>query len=123
MLDCKQAPELEGCALLTVQDIVDLPVFDSIWLAAPCDDYASRPVGKPSHLDHEPFSGEYDAFKPNDFVFTSLALAGIDPTLVDDALIELMNRDVAAIAISAHRNTFPSSSIPVAISKTSWRRS
>ncbi len=84
---------------MTVQDILELPVFDSIWLAAPCDDYASRPVGKPSSLDHEPFSGEYDAFKPNDFVFTSLGFAGADPNLVDDSLIELMNRDVAAIAI------------------------
>lgn len=85
--------------MITVQDIVQLPEFDSIRLAAPCADYLERPVVRAAILDHEPFSGEYDVFVPGEFVLTTLGFAQKDPELAEEAILKVLSRGVAALAI------------------------
>lgn len=50
-------------------------------------------------MDAEPLTGEYDAFHPGDAVFTALGFSGGDGALIDEALVCLINRDVACIFV------------------------
>lgn len=50
-------------------------------------------------MDAEPLTGDYDAFYPGDAVFTSLGFSGGDGALIDEALVCLINRDVAGVFI------------------------
>lgn len=85
--------------MITVGDVMDMRAFDSIWLAAPCDGAATREVLGVGTLDHEPFTGSYDLFSPGEIVFTTLGFAELHPDLAETALLELIDRDVAAIAV------------------------
>jgi hypothetical protein len=50
-------------------------------------------------LDHEPFSGNYEVFEVNEFVFSTMGFAEALPHLAEESLIALMHRKVAGIAI------------------------
>lgn len=85
--------------MITVGDVQNMRAFDRIWLAAPCEGAASREVVGVGTLDHEPFTGSYDLFTAGEFIFTTLGLAALHPDLAEEALLALIERDVAAIAV------------------------
>lgn len=85
--------------MITVGDVMNMRAFDCIWLAAPCEGAAGREVVGVGTLDHEPFTGAYDQFSPGEFVFTTLGLAAMHPDLAEEALLSLIERDVAAVAV------------------------
>lgn len=85
--------------MITVGDVMNMRAFDRIWLAAPCEGAASREVVGVGTLDHEPFMGNYNLFTAGEFIFTTLGLAAMHPDLAEEALLELIERDVAAIAV------------------------
>lgn len=85
--------------MVTVAQILELPVFDNVRLAAPCEDYLSRQVVNCGTLDSEPFFHDYDLFVAGELIFTSLGFAERFPDLAEEALLALIERDVAAIAI------------------------
>ncbi len=85
--------------MITVGDVMNMRAFDRIWLAAPCEGAASREVVGVGTLDHEPFTGAYDLFSAGEFVFTTLGFAGLHPDLAEEALLQLIERDVAAVAV------------------------
>lgn len=85
--------------MVTLQDVIDLGIFEDIWLAAPCEGYLERRVGGAGILDFEPFWGDYDSFVPGELIFTSLGFAQRDPELADQAVRAMIERDVAALVI------------------------
>lgn len=85
--------------MITVGDVMNMRAFDRIWLAAPCERAASREVMGVGTLDHEPFTGNYNLFTAGEFIFTTLGLAAMHPDLAEEALLALIERDVAAIAV------------------------
>ena len=85
--------------MITVGDVMNMRAFDRIWLAAPCEGAAVREVMGVGTLDHEPFTGAYDLFTNSEFIFTTLGFAAVHPELAEQALLELIERDVAAIAV------------------------
>lgn len=85
--------------MITVRDIVNLFVFDRIWLACPCEGFEDRAVMNCGTLDYEPFFDSYEVFVPGEFIFTTLGFAKADPELAEEALLKLIDRGIAAIAI------------------------
>lgn len=85
--------------MITVGDVMNMRAFDRIWLAAPCEGAAEREVTGVGTLDHEPFTGAYDLFERGEFIFTTLGFAAMHPDLAEEALLALIERDVAAIAV------------------------
>ena len=85
--------------MITVGDVMNMRAFDRIWLAAPCEGAASREVVGVGTLDHEPFTGSYDLFERGEFIFTTLGFAAMHPDLAEEALLALIERDVAAVAV------------------------
>ena len=85
--------------MVTVKDVLNLGIFEDIWLAAPCEGCEERLVTGAGILDFEPFWGDYDSFTPGEFIFTSLGFAQRDPDLADQAVRAMIERDVAALVI------------------------
>lgn len=85
--------------MVTLQDIISLPVFDRVWLACPCDGFEEREAINCGTLDYEPFFDDYNAFVPGEFIFTTLGFAEADPALAEDAVLKVIDRNVAALAI------------------------
>lgn len=85
--------------VVTVKDVLNLGIFEDIWLAAPCEGCEKRLVTGAGILDFEPFWGDYDSFTPGEFIFTSLGFAQRDPDLADQAVRAMIERDVAALVI------------------------
>lgn len=50
--------------VVTVKDVLNLGIFEDIWLAAPCEGCEERLVTGAGILDFEPFWGDYDSFTP-----------------------------------------------------------
>ncbi len=88
--------------MITVRNVLELPVFDNVRLAAPCERYLDRPVINCGTLEGEPFFHDYDMFVPGEFIFTSLGFAQIHPELAEEAMLALIERDVAALAIKPY---------------------
>lgn len=87
--------------MITVGDVMTMRAFDSIWLAAPCEGACEREVVGVGTLDHEPFTGRYDLFSEGEMIFTTLGFAELHPDLAEEALLALIERKVAAIAVKA----------------------
>lgn len=87
--------------MITVGDVMTMRAFDSIWLAAPCEGAREREVVGVGTLDHEPFTGRYDLFSEGEMIFTTLGFAELHPDLAEEALLALIERKVAAIAVKA----------------------
>lgn len=85
--------------MVTVQDIISLPVFDRVWLACPCPAHDERRVINCGTLDYEPFFDDYSVFVPGEFIFTTLGFAKADPVLAEEAILRIMERGIAALAI------------------------
>ena len=85
--------------MITIGDVTRMRAFDNIWLAAPCDYDPDREVMGAGTLDHEPFSGQYDLFSEGEIVFATLGYADLHPDVAEDALIQLVERNMAAIVI------------------------
>lgn len=87
--------------MITVGDVMNMRAFDSMWLAAPCEGAREREVHGVGTLDHEPFTGRYDLFSEGEMIFTTLGFAEMHPDLAEEALLQLIERNVAAIAVKA----------------------
>lgn len=85
--------------MVTLENIISLPVFDRVWLACPCNGCGTREVINCGTLDYEPFFDDYNAFVPGEFIFTTLGFAEADPALAEDAVLKVISRGVAALAI------------------------
>lgn len=85
--------------MVTVADVLALPVFDNVNLAGPCQNFEGREVINCGTLDYEPFFGDYHAFVPGEFIFTTLGFAKMHPELAEEALLALIEHNVAAIAV------------------------
>ncbi|MEC4273466.1 helix-turn-helix domain-containing protein [Adlercreutzia sp. R25] len=85
--------------MITPKDLAALPVMAGVRILAGVDVVARRSVKEVAVLDVEPLTGDYDSFYPGDAVFTSLGFSGGESALVDEALVCLINRDVACIFI------------------------
>lgn len=85
--------------MITVGDVMNMRAFDRIWLAAPCEEAPAREVTGVGTLDHEPFTGAYGLFERGEFIFTTLGFAAMHSDLAEEALLALIERDVAAIAV------------------------
>ena len=85
--------------MITVGDVLALPVFESVRLAAPCEGFAGRPVVNAGILDEEPPANGYREFFPNEFILSSLGFARRDPALAERAIVSVMECGVAALAI------------------------
>lgn len=85
--------------MITVGDVTAMRAFDRIWLAAPCEGAGAREVSGVGTLDHEPFTGQYELFSEGEFIFTTLGFASMHPDLAEEALLQLIERNVAAVAV------------------------
>ncbi len=87
--------------MITVGDVMNMRAFDNMWLAAPCEGAREREVHGVGTLDHEPFTGRYDLFSEGEMIFTTLGFAEMHPDLAEEALLQLIERNVAAVAVKA----------------------
>lgn len=87
--------------MITVGDVLALPVFDSVRLASPCEGYLSRPVVNAGIIDEEPLESGYDDAFPHEFILSSLGFARRDAELADRAVASIIECDVAALAIKS----------------------
>lgn len=87
--------------MITVGDVMAMRAFDNMWLAAPCPGAEGREVHGVGTLDHEPFTKRYDLFSEGEMIFTTLGFAELHPDLAEEALLALIERKVAAIAVKA----------------------
>lgn len=85
--------------MITVGDVLALPVFESVRLAAPCEGFAGRSVVNAGILDEEPPANGYKEFFPNEFILSSLGFARCDPALAERSIVSVMECGVAALAI------------------------
>lgn len=92
-------PCSKGTSVITPKDLVNLPVIKDVVVLASADAVRHRTVKEIAVMDAEPLTGDYDSFYPGDAVFTSLGFSGGDSALIDEALVCLINRDVACIFI------------------------
>ena len=85
--------------MITVADIMALPAFDQVELLTPIPDGSQRIVRNVGILDTPPHNNTYDDFLPGELIVTNLGFTLGDADLAEQALIILMQRNVAAIAI------------------------
>lgn len=85
--------------VITVADIISLPVFTSVNLAVPCEGALGRQVRNVGILDCPPDYNEYHNYFPGEFIITNLGFAYNNPTLAEKSLLAMMRRGVAGIAV------------------------
>lgn len=85
--------------MITVEDILALPAFESVEMVAPCDGAAQREVLNVGILDCPPDYNEYSNYGPCELIVTNLGFAYDDPALAERSLLAMIERNVAAIAV------------------------
>lgn len=85
--------------MITVADIIALPAFKSIELAAPCEGAEAREVRNVGILDCPPDYNEYGTYFPGEFIVTNLGFAYDDSLLAEKSLRAMLRRGVAGIAV------------------------
>lgn len=84
--------------MIPVTELLSMTLFDDFQLLAG-ESGLSNQVGNIVILEYESYNKNYDVFSKGDFVLTSLFFAKDDPSLIGEALLPLMRRQVSAIAI------------------------
>lgn len=85
--------------VITVADIIALPAFRQVRLAAPCPGHAARRVVNVGILDHGPDEAAYSDFLPGEFIVSNLGFAREDPALAEASLLAMLERNVSAVAV------------------------
>lgn len=105
--------------MIDVQDIATLSTLpDAVPLSA-CQEWLGRGVREVAVMDAEPLTGDYQAFAVGDAVFTSLGFSGGQPGAIDEALIRLLQRDVACVFV---KDTFPYEPSEAVLAESRCRR-
>ena len=85
--------------MITVADIIALPAFERIELAAPCAGAGAREVRNVGILDLAPDEQAYADYLPGEFIASNLGFARDDAALAEASLLTLIKRNVAAVAV------------------------
>ena len=85
--------------MITVGDIIALPAFERIELAAPCAGAGAREVRNVGILDLAPDEQAYADYLPGEFIASNLGFARDDAALAEASLLTLIKRNVAAVAV------------------------
>lgn len=85
--------------MITVADILALPAFEQVELLAPVRSAGERRVYNVGIMDCPPSIRHYDNYYPDEFILTNLGFCPNDADAGDEALIAMIERRVAAIAI------------------------
>lgn len=85
--------------MVTVADILALPAFQNVELAAPCEGAQTRLVRNVGILDCPPDYNEYSVYVSGEFILSNLGFAFDNSDLAEKSLLAMIRRDVAAIAI------------------------
>lgn len=85
--------------MITVADIVALPAFKQVRLAAMCPGGYGRPVSNVGIMDCMPDEGAYADYLPGEFIVSNLGFARDDPERCERALLAMLARGVAAVAV------------------------
>ena len=85
--------------LVTVADIIALPAFKNVELAAPCEGAERREVRNVGILDCPPDYNEYSVYVAGELILTNLGFAFGNPGMAEKSLLTMLRRDVAAIAV------------------------
>lgn len=85
--------------MITVADIIALPAFERIELAAPCAGAGAREVRNVGILDLAPDEQAYADYLPGEFIASNLGFARDDAALAEASLLALIRRNVAAVAV------------------------
>lgn len=85
--------------MITVDDILALPAFKTVELAAPCPGAGAREVRNVGILDCPPDYNNYDVYGPRELIVTNLGFAYGNPAMAEASLIAMIRRNVAAIAV------------------------
>lgn len=84
--------------MITLFDIMQLECMNNTKIIAGPKTF-HQSIENIAMLDYEPLEKRYDVFLENEFVLTSLLFARNDSKLIKEAILELVNRNVSAIAI------------------------
>lgn len=84
--------------MIFIQELLELTMFQDFELVAGADGI-NREMESIVILEHESYRNIYDDFDEKDFVLSSLFFAKDDPDLIEEAVENLMKREVAGIAI------------------------
>ena len=85
--------------MITVDDILALPAFETVELVAPCAGAGEREVRNVGILDCPPDYNNYDVYGPGELIVTNLGFAYANPLLAEQSLLAMIKRNVAAIAV------------------------
>lgn len=85
--------------MITVDDILALPAFETVELASPCPGAGEREVRNVGILDCPPDYNNYDVYGPCELIVTNLGFAYANPLLAEQSLLAMIRRNVAAIAV------------------------
>lgn len=85
--------------MITVDDILALPAFETVELAAPCPGAGEREVSNVGILDCPPDYNNYNVYGPRELIVTNLGFAYANPLLAEQSLLAMIKRNVAAIAV------------------------
>ena len=85
--------------MITVADIIALPAFERIELAAPCAGAGAREVRNVGILDLAPDEQAYADYLPGEFIASNLGFARDNAALAEASLLALIRRNVAAVAV------------------------
>lgn len=84
--------------MIPVTELLDMTLFDDFQLIAG-ESGLTNQVGNIVILEYESYNKNYEVFSKGDFVLTSLFFAKDDPNLIEEAIRQLMRRQISAIAI------------------------
>lgn len=76
--------------MITVADIIALPAFERIELAAPCAGAGTREVRNVGILDLAPDEQAYADYLPGEFIASNLGFARDDAALAEASLLALI---------------------------------
>lgn len=85
--------------MITVADIVALPAFKQVRLAAPCSGTFGRAVVNVGIMDCMPDASRYGDYLPGEFIVSNLGFVRDDASRCEEALLAMLARGVAAVAI------------------------
>lgn len=85
--------------MLTVADIIALPVFDTIEQVTACKNPGRRLVRNVGILDCPPDYNNYEVYMPGEFIVTNMGYTNGDVDMMERSLIAMIERGVSAIAV------------------------
>ena len=84
--------------MISINELLNLKLFDDFKIIAGESGIKNK-MTNVVILEYESIKSTYNVFSEGDFVLSSLFFAKDNPSLIEDALIKLMKRKVAGIAI------------------------